>query len=68
MMRTSSSRMGANVARLLPILIFAGFAIFMMIKGINRMKRKEAAKPNVPPAPPAEVVLLSEIRDLLKKS
>ena len=35
-MRTSSSRTGANVARLLPILIFAGFAIFMMIMGQRR--------------------------------
>ena len=35
-MRTSSSHTGANVARLLPILIFAGFAIFMMIMGQRR--------------------------------
>ena len=35
-MRTSSSQTGANVARLLPILIFAGFAIFMVIMGQRR--------------------------------
>ncbi len=35
-MRTSSARANANVARLLPILIFAGFAIFMMIMGQRR--------------------------------
>ena len=35
-MRTSISRTNANVARLLPILIFAGFAIFMMIMGQRR--------------------------------
>ena len=35
-MRTASSQTGANVARLLPILIFAGFAIFMMIMGQRR--------------------------------
>jgi hypothetical protein len=35
-MRPSSSRTGVNVARLLPFLIFAGFAIFMMIMGQRR--------------------------------
>lgn len=35
-MRTSSTRANANVARLLPILIFAGFAIFMLIMGQRR--------------------------------
>jgi large conductance mechanosensitive channel len=38
--------------------------IFMLIKQVNRLKKKEAAAPS---APPAEVVLLTEIRDLLKK-
>ena len=44
------------------------FAIFMMIKGINTLKRKEEAKPEVPaePAPSREELLLAEIRDLLK--
>lgn len=44
--------------------------IFVVIKGINRMKRKEelaAAAPAAPPAPSAQEVLLTEIRDLLKK-
>jgi large conductance mechanosensitive channel len=40
------------------------FVIFMLIKQVNRLKKKEAAAPS---APPAEVVLLTEIRDLLKK-
>lgn len=44
------------------------FAVFMLIKGINSLKKKEeAAAPATPPAPSAEVVLLTEIRDLLKK-
>ncbi|PSJ46179.1 large conductance mechanosensitive channel protein MscL [Zobellella endophytica] len=46
------------------------FAIFMMIKVINRLKRKEEAKaeePAAPPAPSKEEQLLSEIRDLLKQ-
>jgi len=46
------------------------FCIFMLIKGINRLKRKEAAEPTIPATPPPptkEEVLLTEIRDLLKK-
>lgn len=45
------------------------FAIFMLIKGINSIKKKEeaTAAPATPPAPSAEVVLLTEIRDLLRK-
>jgi large conductance mechanosensitive channel len=38
-----------------------------VVKGMNRLKRQEAAAPAEPPAPPADVVLLTEIRDLLKK-
>ena len=43
------------------------FAVFMIIKAINRMKKKEEAAPSAPPKPSNEEVLLSEIRDLLKK-
>lgn len=45
------------------------FAIFMVIKGLNRMKRKEEAAPApaVEPAPSKEELLLTEIRDLLKQ-
>ncbi|MBU0662928.1 MAG: large-conductance mechanosensitive channel protein MscL [Proteobacteria bacterium] len=44
------------------------FAIFIMIKGINSLKRQEAAKvePPAEPAPTKEELLLTEIRDLLK--
>jgi large conductance mechanosensitive channel len=41
--------------------------IFMVIKGINTMKRKAEAAEAAPAAPPAQEVLLTEIRDLLKK-
>jgi len=41
------------------------FAIFMMIKAINTLKRQEEAKPD--PTPTKEELLLTEIRDLLKK-
>lgn len=47
--------------------IIIAFAIFMMIKGMNRLKKREEVKPAAPPAPREEVVLLSQIRDLLKK-
>ncbi len=46
-------------------LVIQGFAIFLVVKGINSLKREEAAAP-APAAPPADVVLLTEIRDLLK--
>jgi large conductance mechanosensitive channel len=41
--------------------------IFLIVKGINSLKRQEAAKPAEPPAPSAEEKLLTEIRDLLAK-
>jgi len=43
------------------------FAIFIGIKGINTLKRREEEAPKAPPAPSAEEVLLGEIRDLLKE-
>lgn len=47
--------------------IIVAFALFLFIKALNSMKRKEEAAPAAPAAPPADVVLLAEIRDLLKK-
>lgn len=44
--------------------LIIAWAIFIVVKQINRLKKKEEAKPTVPPA---DVVLLTEIRDLLKK-
>ncbi|MEW6169247.1 MAG: large-conductance mechanosensitive channel protein MscL [Pseudomonadota bacterium] len=47
--------------------VIIALAIFFIVKGINRFKRKEEAKPApAPPAPSAEEKLLAEIRDLLK--
>ncbi len=48
--------------------IIIAFAIFMMIKGMNNMKKKEEEAPAEPPKPSNEEVLLSEIRDLLNKN
>ncbi len=46
--------------------IIVAFAIFFIIKQMNRLKRKEEAAPEVPAPPPKQEVLLEEIRDLLK--
>lgn len=43
------------------------FAVFLLVKGINALKKKEAAAPSLPPAPSPEEKLLAEIRDLLKQ-
>ncbi len=50
----------------LDFLILA-FAIFLMIKAMNSMKKKEEAKPAAPPMPPREEILLTEIRDILSR-
>ena len=46
--------------------LIVAVAIFLMVKGINRMRRKEEEAPASPPPPSKEEVLLAEIRDLLK--
>jgi len=47
--------------------VIIAFAIFMVVKAMNNMKKKEDEKPSAPPKPSAEESLLTEIRDLLKK-
>jgi large conductance mechanosensitive channel len=47
--------------------IIIAFAIFMMIKLMNTMQKKEVAKPAAPPPPSKEELLLAEIRDILKR-
>ena len=47
--------------------IIIAFAIFLLVKGINNLQKKEESKPAEPPAPSKEEILLSEIRDLLKE-
>ncbi len=42
-------------------------ALFVVVKGMNAAKKKEAEAPPAPPAVPEDVVLLREIRDLLAK-
>ncbi|NQX52869.1 large conductance mechanosensitive channel protein MscL [Pedobacter panaciterrae] len=47
--------------------ILLALAVFMLVKGINSMKRKQEAVAAAPAGPTKEEVLLTEIRDLLKK-
>jgi large conductance mechanosensitive channel len=58
-------RYGAFLQTMFDFVIVA-FAIFLAVKAINRMKRKEEVAPSAPPPPTKEEVLLTEIRDLLK--
>jgi large conductance mechanosensitive channel len=46
--------------------VIVAFAIFILVKQINRLKREEPPAPAPPPEPPRQEVLLAEIRDLLK--
>ncbi|HTN33131.1 MAG TPA: large-conductance mechanosensitive channel protein MscL [Marinobacter sp.] len=57
---------GAFIQTVVDFLIVA-FAIFMVIKWMNSLKKKEEAAPAAPAAPSKEEVLLAEIRDLLKQ-
>jgi large conductance mechanosensitive channel len=62
---SATLKYGKFLQTCLDFLIIA-WAIFIMVKVINRLKREEA-KPAAPAAPPRQEVLLEEIRDLLKK-
>ena len=44
------------------------FVLFMVIRAMNQLKRKEEVAPSAPPKPTREEELLTEIRDLLKKA
>src|SRR5687767_6182873 len=45
---------------------FVAFAVFIIVKAINRLKKKEEAKPPGPAELPPDVKVLTEIRDILK--
>lgn len=46
--------------------IIIAFVLFLIVKGVNAAKKKDEAKPAAPAPPPADIQLLTEIRDLLK--
>ena len=48
--------------------VIIAFVIFMMIRAMNTMRKKEEEAPAAPPEPSDEVKLLTEIRDSLAKS
>jgi large conductance mechanosensitive channel len=56
---------GSFIQAVFDFLIIA-WAIFVLVKLINRLKRAQPKPPPAPPAPSAEVQLLTEIRDALK--
>lgn len=56
---------GSFVTAALNFLIIA-FVLFLVVKGLNKMKRKEEAKQEPAPTKPDDVILLTEIRDLLR--
>lgn len=58
---------GSFLTAVVNFLILA-FIIFMLVRSVNNMmKKKEAEEAAAPPPPPADITLLEEIRDLLKK-
>lgn len=58
---------GAFIQTAVDFVIIA-FAVFMVVKLVNRVKRKEEQKPAEPPKPSNQELLLMEIRDLLKNA
>lgn len=48
--------------------VIVAFILFLIIKGMNAAQKKEDTKPASPPEIPADIQLLTEIRDLLKRS
>lgn len=58
---------GAFIQNVLDFVIIA-FAIFMVVKAMNSLKKKEEEVPKAPPKPSPEVELLTEIRDSLKNN
>ena len=56
---------GAFINTVIDFVIVA-FALFMVIKLMNQLQRKQEAQPAAPPPPTKDEVLLGEIRDLLK--
>ena len=47
-------------------LLIVAFTVFLLVKAVNRLRRRQEAAPKETPTPP-EVTLLAEIRDLLAK-
>jgi len=63
---TATIKYGKFLQTCLDFLIIA-WAVFLMVKAVNRLRREEPAAPPAPAAPPRQEALLEEIRDLLKR-
>lgn len=57
-----------NFLSILINFVIVAFSVFLLVKGVNALKRNEAQKPQEPAALPPDVVVLTEIRDLLKEA
>ncbi|MGN6506506.1 MAG: large-conductance mechanosensitive channel protein MscL [Tepidisphaeraceae bacterium] len=57
---------GSFINTLISLLII-GFSVFLIVKAVNVLRRKPTPAPEVPPAPPEDIKLLTEIRDLLQR-
>ena len=57
---------GKFIAATINFIIIA-FVLFLIVKGVNAAKKKEEVAPAAPAEPPADIKLLTEIRDLLKR-
>ena len=67
----SEKSITVNIGNFIQVLIefmIIAFAVFLVVRGFNKMRNNQPAPPATPPAPSAEEKLLTEIRDLLKKS
>lgn len=47
--------------------LILGWIVFLMVRGVNSLRRKEAETPAAPEAPPQDIQLLTEIRDLMAR-
>jgi len=56
-----------NFLTILINFLIIAWVLFLAVRGINRLQRKESEKPAEPPAPTKQEVLLTEIRDILAK-
>lgn len=59
-------RLGSFIGTVIDF-VFIAFAIFLLVKAINRLKKKEEEKPAGPAELPPDVKVLMEIRDLMKE-
>lgn len=65
-MEAVAIRYGAFIQAVFDFVIVA-FAVFIAVRALNSLRKKEAETPAAPPAPSAQEQLLMEIRDLLKQ-